>query len=184
MTRPARDRLIAVAGLTGIWVLLWGRPTWINVVGGLLVATVILMVFPLPPVTFGGRLSLPGLLRLVSRFLADLVVASVQIAVLAFRFGHVPRSAVIAVPLRVPTDLNLTLTAEALSLVPGSLIVEADRARGVLYVHVLGVRDRAEVERFRQGVLELEARIVDALGSPAERRLTATAPTVREGSPS
>jgi multicomponent Na+:H+ antiporter subunit E len=165
-----RDRLIAAGGLTVIWVLLWGRPTWFNIVGGLLVATVILTVFPLPPVTFGGRLHPGALLRLAARFLVDLVAASVQIAVLAFRFGHVPRSAVIAVRLRVPTDLNLTLTAEALSLVPGSLIVEADRDGGVLYVHVLGVRDRAEAERFRQDVLDLEARIIGAVGSQAERK--------------
>jgi multicomponent Na+:H+ antiporter subunit E len=105
-----RERLVAAAGLTVIWVLLWGRPTWVNVLGGLLVATVILTVFPLPPVHFAGRIRAVPMLRLAGRFLADLVVASFQIAALAFRFGHVPRSAVIAVPLRVPSDLNLTLT--------------------------------------------------------------------------
>jgi multicomponent Na+:H+ antiporter subunit E len=159
-----RERLVAAAGLTAIWVLLWGRPTWINVVGGLLVATVILTVFPLPPIDFAGRIRVLPMLRLAGRFLADLVVASVQIAVLAFRFGHVPRSAVIAVPLRAPSDLNLTLTAEALSLVPGSLIVEVDRDAGILFVHVLGLRDRADAERFRRGVLDLEDRIIDAFG--------------------
>ena len=165
-----RDRLIAAGGLTVIWVLLWGRPTWINVAGGLLVATVILTVFPLPQVAMAGRIHPAGVFRLVTRFVADLVVASVQVALLAFRFGHVPRSAIIAVRLRAPSDLNLTLTAEALSLVPGSLIVEVDRAEGVLYVHVLGMRHRDEAERFRQGVLDLEARIVHAFGSAAERR--------------
>lgn len=80
--------------------------------------------------------------------------------------------------LRVRSDLNLTLTAEALSLVPGSLIVEVDRDAGILYVHVLGVRDRAEVERFRDGVLELEARLIAAIGSAQEQRL------IREHTPS
>ena len=144
--RTVRDRLIAAGGLTAIWVLLWGRPTWLNVAGGLLVATVILTVFPLPQVTIAGRVHPAGLLRLAGRFIADLVVASIQIAGLAFRFGEVPRSAIIAVRLRAPSDLNLTLTAEALSLVPGSLIVEVDRAEGVLYVHVLGMRHRDEAE--------------------------------------
>jgi multicomponent Na+:H+ antiporter subunit E len=165
-----RDRIVAALGLTVIWVLLWGRPTWTTVAGGLLVATVILTVFPLPQVAIAGRVHPAGLIRLVTRFIADLVVASVQVALLAFRFGHVPRSAILAVRLRAPSDLNLTLTAEALSLVPGSLIVEVDRDGGVLYVHVLGMRHRDEAERFRQSVLELEARIVHALGTPAERR--------------
>ena len=107
------------------------------------------------------------------RFLWDLVVASFQIAWLAVRVGRPPLGAIIAVPLRVNTDLNLTLTAEALSLVPGSLILEADRRTGTLYVHIIGVRTLEEVERSRQGVLNLEARIIAAIGSPDEmRRLT------------
>jgi len=168
-----RNRLVAVAVLVAVWVLLWGTFTWASLVGGLLVALVVLAVFPLPPVTFAGRLHPLGLLRFALRFARDLVVASAQIAVQAFRFGHTPRSAVIAVPLRVPSDLNLTLTAEALSLVPGSLIIEVDRATGTLYAHVFGVRNRAEVERVRQGVLALEARIVTAIGSAEERRRVA-----------
>ncbi|MEU9507054.1 Na+/H+ antiporter subunit E [Micromonospora sp. NPDC048170] len=192
LTRQSRrrNRIIAVTGLTSVWVLLWGTFTWANLFSGLVLSAVLLAVFPLPPVTFGGRIRPVPLARFWVRFLRDLVVASAQIARLAVRFGHPPLSAIIAVPLRVNTDLNLTLTAEALSLVPGSLIIEADRATGTLYVHVIGVRDRAEVERFRQGVLDLEARIVAAIGSPDElRRVTqpdpagAPEPAHPEGAP-
>ena len=168
MRSQVRGRLVAAAGLTGIWVLLWGWPTWLNVIGGMLVATVILTVFPLPQVNLTGRLHLPGLARLTGRFLVDLVAASIEVARLAFRFGHHPRSAIIAVSLRTPSDLTLTLTAEALSLVPGSLIVEVDRAAGVLFVHVLDLRDAGEAEDFRQDVLDLEARIVRAFGLSRE----------------
>ncbi|MEW2376598.1 Na+/H+ antiporter subunit E [Micromonospora sp. NPDC047812] len=175
LTRRARrrNRIVAVTGLTSVWVLLWGTLSWANVISGLVLSVVLLAVFPLPPVTFAGRIRPVPLARFWVRFLRDLVVASAQIAWLAVRIGHPPLSAIIAVPLRVNTDLNLTLTAEALSLVPGSLIIEADRTTGTLYVHVIGVRSREEVERFRQGVLDLEARIVAAIGSPDElRRVT------------
>ncbi|GIJ76313.1 multicomponent Na+:H+ antiporter subunit E [Micromonospora phaseoli] len=165
-----RNRIIAVTGLVAVWILLWGTFTWANVIGGLVVATVLLAVFPLPPVTFAGRIHPLPMLRFWLRFLRDLVVASVQIAWMALRPGHTPRSAIIAVRLRVNTDLNLTLTAEALSLVPGSLILEADRSTGTLFVHVIGVNSRDEVERFRRGVLELEARIIAAIGSSDEQR--------------
>ncbi|WSG04039.1 Na+/H+ antiporter subunit E [Micromonospora sp. NBC_01740] len=175
LTRTAlrRNRIVAVTGLTGVWVLLWGTLSWANLISGLVLSVVLLAVFPLPPVTFAGRIRPVPLARFWVRFLRDLVVASAQIAWLAVRIGKPPLSAIIAVPLRVNTDLNLTLTAEALSLVPGSLIIEADRTTGTLYVHVIGVRSREEVERFRQGVLDLEARIVAAIGSPDElRRVT------------
>jgi multicomponent Na+:H+ antiporter subunit E len=148
--------------------LLWGVFSWGNLISGLVVAALVLIVFPLPPVTFAGRPHPLGLLRLAWRFLTDLVLASVQLAVLAFRFGHEPRSAIIRVPLRVPSDLILTLTGEAVSLVPGSLIVDTDQASTTLYIHVISVADRAAVEQFRQSVYDTEARIVRAIGSAAE----------------
>ncbi|GGM08682.1 MULTISPECIES: Na+/H+ antiporter subunit E [Micromonospora] len=171
-----RNRLVALFGLVAVWVLLWGTLSWANIIGGLVVALVVLAVFPLPPVKFSGRIRPVPLLRFWLRFLWDLVVASVEVAWLAFRIGHTPQSAIIAVPLRVNSDLNLTLTAEALSLVPGSLILEVDPSTGTLYVHVINVRDMDEVERFRRSVLELEARIVAAVGSPEEQRLLALPP--------
>ncbi|KAB1909993.1 Na+/H+ antiporter subunit E [Micromonospora sp. AMSO1212t] len=175
-----RNRAIAVTGLVTVWVLLWGTFSWANVLSGLVVAAVLLVVFPLPPVTFAGRIRPVPLLRFVVRFLYDLVVASAQVAWLAVRSKH-PQSAIIAVPLRVNTDLNLTLNAEALSLVPGSLILEADRSTGTLYVHVIGIRSLDEVERFRSGVLELEERIIAAVGSAEElsliRRSVPTGPS-------
>jgi multicomponent Na+:H+ antiporter subunit E len=166
-----RDRIMAAAVLVTGWMLLWGVFSWANLISGLVVSAVVLTVFPLPPVTFAGRPHVLGLLHLAWRFLADLVLASVQLAVLAFRFGHQPRSAIIRVPLRVPSDLVLTLTGEAVSLVPGSLIVDTDQGSTTLYIHVIAVSDRAAVEQFRRSVFETEARIVRAIGSDAEIRM-------------
>jgi multicomponent Na+:H+ antiporter subunit E len=177
MSRPGwRSRLVTLIGLVAVWVLLWGSLTWLTVVGGALVALVVVAVFPLPPITFDGRIRPGALLTFAAFFLRDLVVASAQIAWLAVRPGEPPRSAVIAVPLRVPSDLVLTLTAEALSLIPGSLIVEAERATGTLYVHVIGVRSMDDVERARRSVVDVEARIVRAIGSDADRQSLEGAP--------
>lgn len=163
-----RNRVIAVTVLVIVWILLWGTVNWANLLTGLVVAAIVLTVFPLPPVSFAGRIRPLGALRFLVRFLSDIVVASVQIALLAFRFGRQVHSAIIAVPLRVTTDLNLTLTSEAVSLVPGSLILEVDRNRGILYIHVLGVSTHEEVESFRRSVYEVEARLVSAMGSQEE----------------
>jgi multicomponent Na+:H+ antiporter subunit E len=168
-----RDRAVAVTVLVIVWMLLWGVFSWANLISGLAVSVVVLAVFPLPPVMFAGRVRLLGLLHFAWRFLTDLVVASVQLAVLAFRIGHQPRSAIIRVPLRVPSDLVLTLTGEAVSLVPGSLIVDTDQASTTLYIHVINVSDRDTVEAFRRNVYETEARIVRAIGSDAEIRMLA-----------
>ena len=166
-----RDQLVTVLWLVLVWNLLWGEFTWGNVLGGGVVALVVLVFFPLPRVTFDGRIRPLGVLRFVARFIGELLTASVQVAWIALRPAGVRHSAIIAVPLRVRSDLNLTLTAEALSLVPGTLIVEAVRLTGTLYVHVLDVRDPAEVDRVRREVLAVEERIVRATGSAAELRL-------------
>ncbi|GAA1694771.1 Na+/H+ antiporter subunit E [Glycomyces endophyticus] len=164
-----RSRITAVVGLVLVWNLLWGAFTWLNTISGALVAVALLVVFPLPAVTFGGRIRPLGAVRFFARFFADLVVASFQVAFLAFRPGE-PKSAIVAVRLRVTTDLNMTLVAEAVSLVPGSLIAEADQQTGTLYIHMLGVRDAEHLEHLRAEVLRLEARLIRAVGSDAELR--------------
>lgn len=170
-----RNTLATVVALVLVWMLLWGEFSWANLLGGLLVSVVLLLVLPLPPVIYTGRIRPVGSVWFVLRFLRDLVVASLQVSWWALRPGPPPRSAVIAVRLRVPSDLYLTFVATAVSLVPGSLIVEADRTAAVLYVHALGVGSSRDVERFRETVLAVEARLVRAIGSRDElRRLPAS----------
>ncbi|MFV2100283.1 Na+/H+ antiporter subunit E [Micromonospora sp. LOL_024] len=166
-----RDQLIAYGWLVLVWNLLWGDFSWGNLLGGLLVAGAVLVFFPLPPVTFTGRLRLRGLLVFGGRFGVELVRASAHVARIAVHPGYVPRSAIIAVQLRVSTDLNLALTAEVLSLVPGTLIVEVDRDAGILYVHVLDVRGPADLAASRARIRDVERRIVSAVGSDAELRM-------------
>lgn len=176
-----RDRCLAAAVLVTVWMLLWGVFSWFNLISGLAVIAAVLAIFPLPPVTFNGRLRPLAMLRLVGRFLLDLTIASMQLAVLAVRFGHTPHSAIIRVPLRVHSDLILTLTGEAVSLVPGSLIVDTDQASTTLYIHVLNVSDPAAVERFRRTVYDTEARIVRAIGTDKEIRLLSQPVAPRKG---
>lgn len=154
--------------LTAVWVLLWGNLSVSNVVSGLLVSLVITAVFPLPPIVFGGQVRPLGVLRLVGRFALDLVVASAQVARHALWFGSRPVNAVIEVNLRSRSDLYMTLTAELLSLVPGSLVIEARRSTSTLYLHILGVGDETGVERARAQALAQEERVMHALASDEE----------------
>ncbi|MFG3713549.1 Na+/H+ antiporter subunit E [Micromonospora sp. NPDC047730] len=178
-----RDQLIALGWLVLVWSLLWGKFSWGNLVGGVLVAGAVLLFFPLPPVTFGGRLRPGPLLVFLVRFVGELVSASLHVARIAVQPGYRPRGAIIAVRLRVRTDLNLALTAEAVSLVPGTLIVEVDRDAGVLYVHVLDVHGPQDLTDSRERILAVERRIVRAVGSTAELRQVATDPVERGSGP-
>lgn len=157
-----------VLALVVVWVLLWGELSIANVASGFAVAMFAVIVFPLPPISFEGRVRPLALAGLLGRFVADLVIASVQVAAQTLRFGRPPTNAIIQVDLRTRSDLHMTLTAELISLIPGSIVVEAHRASTTLFLHVLGVRGPADVERARNRALRQEARVLKALASTAE----------------
>ncbi|NHC46972.1 Na+/H+ antiporter subunit E [Motilibacter aurantiacus] len=169
MSRLApRRQLPVIAWLTLVWVLLWGTWSWANLISGVVVSCIVLAVLPLPAVTAGRRVRPLALLQLAAYIARDLAVSSVQVSKLAVTPGPRVTSAVLAVRLETRSDLIITVVAEALSLVPGSVIVEIDSPTGTLYVHALGVRDAAGAERFRRSALRLERLVLEALPAGAQ----------------
>ncbi len=151
-----------------LWVLLWGDLSVANLVSGFVLGMVITWVFPLPPIETHGRFRLWPHTKLIAILLFDLVRSSFVVAAQAFHFGHTMRNAVVRVDLRTRSDLYLTLTSELVSLVPGSLVMEARRQESVLYVHVMDVRSEADIESTRREVLEAEERVVRSFGTDEE----------------
>jgi multicomponent Na+:H+ antiporter subunit E len=148
-----------------LWLLLWGHVTVISVLTGVVLALLVTRVFYLPPVELSGRFDLRWAAILLAHFAVDLVRASYQVAVQAFDWRGVPVNSVIAVHLHTRSDFVMTLTAELVSLVPGSIVVEADRERSILYLHALGTSTPEQVEHVRQATLQVESRIVFTLGT-------------------
>lgn len=154
-----------------LWMLLWGSFNWLTALTGVIIAVLVTRVFYLPPVALSGRLNLWWALVFAAHFTFDLFRASIEVAWIAIDPRKIPSSSVVAVQLRSRSDLIMTLVSIAISLVPGSLVVEADRLRGVLYVHVLATDTLDDVEAGRNAVLAVERRIVRALGSREEFEL-------------
>lgn len=137
LRRLRRAQLVYIAALTVIWVLLWGDLSVGNVLSGGLIAALVVVVLPMPPIPFAGRIRLGGLVKLTAKFLLDVVVASVQVAIQVFDFRRQPRSAIVKLNMRSDSDLYLTITAEMTSLVPGTLAIELQRPNSMMLVHVL-----------------------------------------------
>jgi multicomponent Na+:H+ antiporter subunit E len=163
-----RHQLPVLGWLVLIWILLWGTWSWANLLSGLLVAVVVTNVLPLPAVIGGARVRPVALLLFAASFLKDLVVSSAQVAWQAIRPSGMQQGAIIAVQLRTDSDLLLTLIAESLTLVPGSIVLDLDRPRRTLGVHLLHVDDADDLARQRAGVLTMEDRIVRAFGTNAD----------------
>jgi len=151
-----------------VWNLLWGTWSWANLLSGVVLALAVTVLLPLPPVVGGTRVRPGPFLAFLGVFVVDLVTSAAQVAWQTVRPLGVPRTAIIRVQLRTDSDLLLTSVAEALCLVPGSVVIDLDRERQVLAVHLLHVRDRDDVERQRAEVIALERRVVRAFGSAAE----------------
>jgi len=166
--RRTKLQWASIALLTVVWVLLWGDLSVANVLGGVAVGILVTVLLPLPPIDFHGRVRPASLLYLFVRFLADLTIATVHVAGLALNLRRVPRGAVVGVQLRNHSDLYLTITAELSTLTPGSLVVEAHRLTGMLYLHVLDIDAYGGADKVRSDTLALEERVLRAFASDSE----------------
>ena len=154
--------------LIAVWMLLWGQFTWTAFLSGLVAAIIVTRVFRLPPVELSGRVNLWWGFVFVAEFIVAVVHGSLTVAWQVLDFRRQPGAAIIAVQLVTDDDLIMTHTGVTASLIPGSLIVDTDRDRRILYLHVIGVRDDDDVEKQRASVLHWEERIVRAVGSRAQ----------------
>jgi multicomponent Na+:H+ antiporter subunit E len=166
--RSVWRQLPLLVGLVALWLFLWDHIDALTVVTGVLLAIAVTRVLYLPPVLLSGRFNPWRGLLLGLRMMFDIVVASLQVAFFAVNPRWQPMNSIIAVQLLTRSDLVTTLTAEAISVVPGTVVVDIDRERGLLYLHALGTRTEADLERTHRNVLGTEERIVLAIGTHAQ----------------
>ncbi|WP_454116003.1 Na+/H+ antiporter subunit E [Microbacterium aurum] len=167
--------------LIALWMLLWGQFTVLAAVTGLVVALFVTRVFRLPPVELSGRVNLWYGAAFVVMFFFAVLRGSLLVAWQTINLARYPGTAIIAVPLRTDDDLIMAHVGVTASLIPGSLIVDVDRDRRILYLHVIGVSSDRDVEAQRASVQRWEERIVRAVGSRAQLDAIRRAPAPRGG---
>lgn len=145
-----------------VWVLLWGSISAANIVSGLAVAVVITVLLPLPAVPVEGRVHLLSLLRLVLQVTVWLVMSSFQMAWLAVRPGPLPVNAVLRAHLAIKSDLVLALGVNIINLTPGTIVLEIDQTRRLIYVHVVDVGSDRAIHRFHSQITTLQRLLVAA----------------------
>jgi multicomponent Na+:H+ antiporter subunit E len=146
--------------LTLVWILLWGSISAANIISGLTIALIITVLLPLPVVPIEGRVHPLSLLRLVGLVAWYLVMSSVQLAWLAVRPGPPPLSAVLRAHLAIKSDLVLALAVNIINLTPGTIVLEIDQVRRMIYVHVIDVGSDRAVKTFYRQVAQIERRLI------------------------
>jgi multicomponent Na+:H+ antiporter subunit E len=133
-----------VVTLALIWAGATGSFSGLNLLFGALVGGVAVLVL---------RSSLAGpstlrkarrILSLLALFLYELNVSAIRVALVVMRpdIKAALRPAIIAVPLKVRSDAEITLLANMITLTPGTLSIDVSADRSVLYVHTLNLGTR------------------------------------------
>ena len=131
-----------------------------NIIVGLLVGTgVVLLLRPEPNRVNLARtpLAAVALARYVLILAYDLLLSGIQVARIVLSPAMSLKPGIIAIPSECESDLGSALSAHAITLTPGEMVVEMDK-QGVMYTHVLDVteaeKDVAEAQKMRRELLD------------------------------
>lgn len=172
MNRPnlrSRFSIVATIGLAIVWVMLWGDVSIGAALWGILVALLIQALFPLPDVPELRYFRPLGFARLVLVTIWGLTVSSFIVAVKVLAFWRPTQNAIIRVPMRSNSMFITAITAELITLVPGSVALDAGE-QWVL-VHVFDASTPERIERARESARRTEATALRAFGTAADRAL-------------
>lgn len=145
-----------------IWAGITGSFSGLNLVfGGLVGGAAVLLLRN--SVTGPGNLRRARLaLSLLGLFLYELMASAVRVAIIVLRpdMKKVIRPAIVAVPLSVKSDIEITILASLITLTPGTLSVDLSADKSLLYVHTLTLDTKeamiAEIKQgFEKKVLEV-----------------------------
>ncbi len=142
------------------WAALLGQVTLANLVAGYVLGFLLLWITrrALPPSPYFHKLRLFA--SFLGFYLWKLVLANLRVAYDVLTPQHHMRPGIVAIPLDVETDAEITLLANLISLTPGTLALDVSSDRGVLYLHAMYVEDpdavRQEIKYdYEERVLEL-----------------------------
>ncbi|HMO85468.1 MAG TPA: Na+/H+ antiporter subunit E [Lacipirellulaceae bacterium] len=104
----------------------------------------------------------PLTVRFFFFYMKQMVMANLRVAYDVVTPTHYMRPGVIAVPLDVKTDAEITLLANLITLTPGTLSLDLSADRRTLYVHTMYIDD--DEDRTRQQIKDgLERRVLELL---------------------
>lgn len=145
--------LLAVA-----WMSLTGQFSPVNLGAGFALGYLTLWLArrSAEPSPYFGRV--PQVIRFALYYVGMLILANLRVAY-SIMVPSRMRPGVIAVPLTVQTEGEISLLANLITLTPGTLSLDVSADRRILYVHALHVED---VDDFRRQIQErLERRVME-----------------------
>lgn len=127
-----------------IWAGISGNFSGLNLIFGGMIGSVAVIVLR---DAFAGPRATKRIRRMLSLailFLYELMASAVRVALVVVRpdLSQAVRPAIVAVPIALKSDAEITLLANMITLTPGTLSVDVSEDRSVIYVHALCMDDR------------------------------------------
>ncbi|AKP09427.1 Na(+)/H(+) antiporter subunit E [Corynebacterium pseudotuberculosis] len=155
-----RFRPLFVLLATVMWVMLMGELSVGNLVAGLLVGLIVSIALPLPSVpTEGFTINALPFLELASRWFLYLFTGSIRVAWLSIRRAEPPCSAIATVPMRVDSELVLSLATTLYNLQPGGTVTDIDVANRMWTVHILDASSTDKIDAEIAAIAQYEQRL-------------------------
>jgi multicomponent Na+:H+ antiporter subunit E len=154
-----------------VWLAITAEFGWLNILFGFFLALLVVGIgehtlprelLRWPRRGADGRypVHLGRLILFAGFFLREMFMASVDVAITIIMRRRL-RPGVIAVPLSLTRDIQITLLANLITLTPGTLTLEVSEDKKTIYVHAIHVSDP---ETFRNEIKNgFERRILEVL---------------------
>lgn len=154
-TRLISRQIAAAACLIAVWCGLWGSVSPANLLSGAAVALAA-VALGFGPVSRKGIRLLP-LLRLVWLVAVDLVKSTFYVAVEVLTPTDRTTEAIFAVRIPPAGRAHFLMLVVAITLTPGTAVVDTDSESGILYLHLLHHNRRAETTAHVEELVALAA---------------------------
>lgn len=133
--------LLANVLLALAWGAVTGSFSFLNLLFGFVLAALALWLIREQIGTSGAVTRVWRAFSLACLFLYELVMSSVRVAIIVLSPKRELNPAIIAYPLQVDRDFEITLLANLITLTPGTLSVDVSEDRGTLFIHCIDVPD-------------------------------------------
>jgi len=147
---PHREQLVVA------WCALWGSVSAANLLSGTLVAVAATLFSGVD--RNAGGLHIVSLLHFVWLVVVDLVVSTVQVAWEILTPTDYTDEAIIAVDTDIGSRSHFLMLVVAITVTPGTAVIDSDADIGRLYLHLLHAEKAPEIEQHVRHLAELACR--------------------------
>lgn len=161
MSRPTRrpshrgrHAAWSILWLTFVWVALWRDLSWGTIAAGVIAAAVVLTLFPVPAPRWGIRVRPLAMAKFLAVFGFSVIKGSVIVAWKVLTPQNPVEEGIIGVQLSTDHPVLVTTINHAVTLAPGTMVIDIAEHPSIVYVHVLDLTDasaiRADVRRLER----------------------------------